>query len=217
MGKPFFSVIVPEHNSAEFMRKGLESIRTQTFEDYELIIVCDRCTDNTADIACEYGDLVLTVDYGKAGLSRNAGLDAANGEWVLFMDDDDWFVHPYVFEILHNVLKGKEDCDVLAFGFLCDWQEGKGLEVMPFTHFSGKSIWVAPWTKAWRRDFIGDHRFPAWKHSDDLGFAEEMYPLIKNWEFLNVPMYYYNYMRPGSTQDKLRTGEFTKEDMRCEE
>lgn len=44
---PFFSVIVPEHNSEKFMRKGLDSIKQQTFKDYELIIVCDACTDNT--------------------------------------------------------------------------------------------------------------------------------------------------------------------------
>ena len=54
MKKPFFSVIVPEHNSAEWMRKGLNSIRWQSFTDYQLIIVCDRCTDDTAKIAEEY-------------------------------------------------------------------------------------------------------------------------------------------------------------------
>ena len=56
MGAPFFSVIVPEHNSAEFMRKGLDSIRDQSFTDYELIVVCDACSDNTAEIAREYTD-----------------------------------------------------------------------------------------------------------------------------------------------------------------
>ena len=53
--KPFFSVIVPEHNSAEYMRKGLESIRSQAFADYELIIICDKCnTKAEMEIAYEY-------------------------------------------------------------------------------------------------------------------------------------------------------------------
>ena len=211
--KPFFSVIVPMHNSAEFMRKGLDSVRRQTFDDYELIIICDKCEDNTAEIAREYSDIVLEVDYGKAGLARNDGLDIAAGEWILFMDDDDWFLHEYVFEILHNRLDGRT-CDILAFGFLCDWKTGKGLEVVPYLHTNGRSIWVAPWTKAWRREFIGNHRFPAWKHSDDLGFAEIMFPRIRRREILDAPMYFYNYMRPGSTQDRLRTGELTYDDMR---
>ena len=62
MSKPFFSVIVPEHNSAEFMRKGLESIKAQSFTDYELIVVCDACEDNTAEIAREYTDKVFEIE-----------------------------------------------------------------------------------------------------------------------------------------------------------
>jgi glycosyltransferase involved in cell wall biosynthesis len=47
MSKPFFSVIVPAHNSAEYIQRGLQSIVSQSFTDYELIVVCDACTDNT--------------------------------------------------------------------------------------------------------------------------------------------------------------------------
>ena len=211
--QPFFSVIVPLHNSAEFMHKGLRSILNQTFKDYELLCLCDRCEDNTVAIAREYCDVVLSVDFGRASLTRNVGLDIAQGKWILFMDDDDWFVHPYAFELLHNILESAT-CDVLAFGFLCDWQDGQGLQAMSFLHPSQQSVWVAPWTKAWRRDFIGEHRFPDWKHSDDLGFAQEMFPLVKQWGYANLQLYYYNYMRPGSIQDKLRTGELTMDDMK---
>ena len=85
--KPFFSVIVPEHNSAEYMRKGLESIRSQAFADYELIIICDKCnTKAEMEIAYEYADVLIETNYGKAGLARNAGLNVARGEWILFMD-----------------------------------------------------------------------------------------------------------------------------------
>ena len=213
MGNPFFSVIVPMHNSAEFMRTSLDSVRAQTFTDYELIIICDKCTDDTARIACEYGDTVLTVDFGKAGLSRNAGLDIARGEWILFLDDDDWFLHDRAFELLHNMLVDAK-FDVLAFGFLCDWCDGQGLQAMSFMHPSQESVWVAPWTKAWRRSFIGEHRFPAWKHSDDLGFAQEMFPLVKQWGYANVQLYFYNYMRPGSIQDRLRVGELSMDDIK---
>ena len=49
--QPFFSVIIPAYNSAEWIRKGLDSIKNQTFTSYEIIIICDDCHDNTADIA----------------------------------------------------------------------------------------------------------------------------------------------------------------------
>lgn len=209
---PFFSIILPLHNSAGFMRAMLDSIRSQSFTDYELIAICDRCSDNTAEIAREYTDKVLEVDFGNAGPTRNAGLDIAKGKWILFSDDDDWWLHDYVFETLHHVLDGDENSDFLAYGFI--WKQGEKNVNVPFLQENG-SWWVAPWTKAWRRSFIGDHRFPEnWKHSDDLGFAEEMFPLVKDWSYLTQPLYYYNYMHKGSIQDKLRTGELSKDDMR---
>ena len=215
MSNPFFTVIVPEHNSAEFMRKGLDSIAEQTFRDYELIVVCDSCTDNTAEIAKSYDSrvpelTVLEVEYGKCGLTRNKGLDIARGEWVLFMDDDDWFLHEFVFENIADVVRAK-DCDIVAFGFV--WKTENGNKLTPPLKENGVA-WVAPWTKAWRRSFIGDHRFPAWKHSDDLGFAEEMYPLVKLGGLANFPIYYYNFLREGSIAWKLKTGELSNSDMK---
>ena len=62
--KPFFSVIVPAHNSAAWIRKGLDSIRAQVWDNYELIVVCDACTDNTAEIAREYTDKVIITGGG---------------------------------------------------------------------------------------------------------------------------------------------------------
>lgn len=212
MSKPFFSVIVPVHNAEDRMRRCLDSIKMQTFTDYELIIVCDDCGDNSAEIAREYTGIVLEVDFGKAGLARNAGLDIANGEWILFADDDDWFLYPYVFENIADALAANE-CDVMAFGFIWKMDNHNKL-IPPLQSQKNGYPWIAPWTKAWRRSFIGDHRFPAWKHSDDLGFAEEMYPLIRTLCCSNFPIYYYNYMHEGSIQWKLAHGELSMNDMK---
>ena len=100
--KPFFSVIVPAHNAAGFIKKTLQSVKMQDFKDYELIVVCDRCTDNTYDIAQAYADKMIRTDFGMDGLARNAGIDAAEGEWILFLDDDDWWIHEYVLEEIHK-------------------------------------------------------------------------------------------------------------------
>ena len=203
MNNPFFSVIVPCHNSAEFMRKGLDSIRDQDFDDYELLMVCDRCEDDTYNIARDYvrtdhPDRVLTVDFGRAGLSRNAALDVARGEWVLFMDDDDWYL-PGAFQAIHDELTRQTNIDILAYGF--EWKDrGPTLQ-------SKNSIKTAVWNKAWRREFIGAERFPDWIHTDDLGFARKMHPKAR-FGFLPMILYYYNFMRPGSVSDRIRDGEF---------
>ena len=198
MSEPFFSVIVPIHNAEQFMRNGLNAIRAQEFKDYELIIICDRCTDNTEKIADEYADTLLVADFGRAGMSRNAGLDIASGKWILFSDDDDWYL-PGAFQAIHDALKDDPPIDLLAYGF--DWK-GKGPCIQ-----SGGRIYTAVWNKAWRRSFIGTERFPDWIHTDDLGFARKMHPKAR-WGYLPMILYYYNFLRPGSVSDKIKNGEY---------
>ena len=200
MGEPFFSVIVTEHNSAAFMRKGLDSIREQSFTDYELIIVCDACEDKTAEIAREYTDKVIEVDFRRAGLARNRGMDEARGTWILWMDDDDWWLHDEAFAMLAEAV-GKNGEDMLAFGFIF---KGKGYAPNVPGH-----LWPAIWNKVWRRSFIErvGARFPDWDHADDMGFANQTHGKAKV-AYLDLPFYYYNYMRPGSLTWREEQGEF---------
>lgn len=190
MGDPFFSVIVPEHNSAAFMRKGLDSIREQTFTDYELIIVCDNCQDNTAEIAREYSDKVFEISAGRCAAARNKGLDEARGEWLLFMDDDDWFMDREAFKEIEQAA-GKEGEDILAFGFY--WQK-----IGPCMN-TPKRLYTAVWNKAWRREFVEriGARFPDWAHSDDEGFSRLTHHRAKI-AYMDKKLYYYNFMREGS-------------------
>ena len=194
---PFFSVIVPEHNSEKFMRKGLDSIKEQTFTDYELIIVCDACTDNTVNIAKEYTDKVFEIDKKRCGAARNLGLDNAKGQWILFMDDDDWFLHNYVFEMLYNKIK-TIDTEVLAFSFIMNHRG--------YTKCGMK--WPAIWNKAWKRSAIEKkhYRFPMDPIADDYGFAKSIHPHVTStcWD---MPLYYYNYLREGSLSDREKNGE----------
>ena len=201
MSKPFFSVIVPEHNSSAFMRKGLDTIRNQTFTDYELLIICDACDDNSVEIAREYSDRVFITNARRPCAARNKGLDEARGTWVLFMDDDDWWMDRNAFQIIADKV-GEHGEDVLAFGFY--WQS-RGVMLptkeQPFT---------AVWHKAWKREFIEriGARFPDWEHSDDDGFTKVALPYAKMW-FLNQPLYYYNFMRPGSLTWRMQQGELS--------
>ena len=201
MSEPFFSVIVPQHNSSEFMRRGLDSIRNQTFTDYELLIICDVCDDKTVGIACEYGDKIFQTDAGRPCAARNKGLDEARGKWILFMDDDDWWMSQDAFKIIADNV-GKHGEDVLAFGFY--WQS-RGV-MLP----SKEQPFTAVWHKAWRREFIEQigARFPDWEHSDDDGFTKATLPHAKMW-FLNQPLYYYNFMRPGSLTWRMEQGELS--------
>lgn len=190
-----FSIVIPAHNSAAFIEKAIVSIRSQTYTSYELIVVCDACTDGTADVAYKWGDKVVITDFGRDGLARNAGLDIAEGEWILFMDDDDWWLHEYVLQQLVDRMEETTPSDVILFGFI--WK-GRGYAAPRRT---GGLIWPNVWSKCWRRSFIGSTRFTDVKMESDLYFTHEMIGKVTDNEQLDfwpMPLYYYNYMRQGS-------------------
>jgi len=205
MSSKFFSVILPSHNGANHIRRMLTSIRSQTFRDYELIVVCDACTDNTEEIAQDFhADKILTVDYQRDGLARNAGLDVAEGKWILFADDDDWFLHEYCFEQLAKRLRKLEKdtpCDVLDFSFV--WHS-QGYKIP-----DPAECFVMVWCRAWRREFIGSNRFNDKPYGSDKDFFHDMIQentkaVVSMW---NIPIYYYNYLREGSmtSEEKKHT------------
>lgn len=204
MNEPFFSVIVPAHNAAGFIGKCLDSVRQQTWTKYELIVVCDACTDNTAQICREkYHAKVIETNFGLDGLARNAGIDAAQGDWILFLDHDDWWLHEYVMQMLADEISRKwvDDIDVIMFGFI--W---KGRNYIWQEH----QRYVAVWSKCWRRTFIGDTRFPATPYWSDVDFDKQMFAKNPIYDSFNQIMYYYNYLAPGSISKRAEDGEINK-------
>lgn len=206
-----FSMIIPAFNAEDHIIKGLESIKSQTFKDYELIVVCDRCKDRTKEIAESYGAKTLEVDFGRDGLTRNAGLDIAQGEYVLFMDDDDWLLHEFVFEEIHRKLKQANDPDLLCFSFI--W---KGVMYANPIARNG-DLYPSVWNKAWKRSWIGDTRFTDVYSISDFYFHNAMMKKPHRRIIWDSPCVYYNYLRPGSISDEMgRSVEGTKRAWRIE-
>lgn len=190
MDNPYFSIIIPVHNAEHRIVSALLSICNQTDHDYELICVCDSCTDNSADICRQFGADVYEVNYGNDGLSRNKGLDVATGDWVLFMDDDDMWAHPFVLEGLKKQLH--DDVDIIQ----CAWY-WRHIGYQNAINPDG-SLCSNVWSKCWNRKFIGETRFPNVHSVSDYEFTKLMFaknPRIAIWDCC---IYDYNYMRPGS-------------------
>lgn len=117
------SVVVPIHNGQRYLHENVESILNQTYENLEIIYVCDRCTDRTIDILKEYASvdirLKVCVDnkIGGAAASRNFGMEIAQGDWIIFLDCDDLF-EPDMLEAMYgSAIKGKADV------CCCFWEE----------------------------------------------------------------------------------------------
>ena len=200
-----FSVIIPAHNSEKFISKGLDSIKNQSFTDFELIVVCDRCTDRTKEIAESYGAKTLEVDFGRDGLTRNAGLDVAQGEYVLWLDQDDNFLHEFVFDGIDKKLKEENEPDILVFSFV--WH---GVMLAKPINPRGE-INIACWCKAFKRSFTNGARFSDVYSVSDLDFHKQIMaknPRIAYWDF---PCVFYNYLCDGSiSKESGQTYEKTK-------
>jgi glycosyltransferase involved in cell wall biosynthesis len=120
------SVIIPCYNVGEFVSKSIESVLGQTFKDYELIIVNDGSVDDTLDIVNCYqlrdtGIKIITKENEGLSSARNEGLNAAKGDYVFFLDGDDWILLESI-EKLYTKAK-EEDLDLLIADTLFYYSE----------------------------------------------------------------------------------------------
>lgn len=103
------SVILPVFNNEKYIRKAIESVLNQTFKDFELIIVNDGSTDGTLDIIKSFDDSrirLISQENRGPGAARNKALEIAGGDYVMYLDSDDWFSED-AFEIAYNEAKSK--------------------------------------------------------------------------------------------------------------
>lgn len=208
-----FSVIIPAYQAVGHIRKAIESITSQTFKDFELIVVCDRCTDGTQELVnlLAPNAIIKNVDFGRDGLTRNAGLDIAQGEYIIWSDDDDWFLHEFVFEQIDKKLRQENNPDLLCFSFI--W---KGVMYANPIAKSG-DLYPSVWNKAWKRSWIGDTRFTDVYSISDYYFHNTMIAKPHTQVIYDMPMYYYNYLREGSISKAMgRNIEGTKKAWRID-
>ena len=109
MTSPKISVILPVFNQEMYIRNAIESVLNQSMDDFELIVVNDGSTDSTPDIINEFDDSrihVINQENRGPGASRNRALKKAQGEYVMYLDGDDWY-HPEALETAYNEAKNR--------------------------------------------------------------------------------------------------------------
>lgn len=214
------SIVVPVYNVALYLRKFVDSILSQTYEDIELICVDDGSTDGSVSILESYGAKVKIIRQKNqgAGVARNAGLAVASGKYVYFCDPDDWCEPKLVESCVEKA--ESEKCDVVVFGRnIYDESQGKVVErkllpprVASFTTaFSPKDIsdvifssfGQAPWNKFYRRNYLEEKqlRFQNLPRNNDVYFTSASYALAGRIGIVNVALYNYRKNRPNGLQD----------------
>lgn len=225
MENPKVSVVISVYNVEQYLEKCLQSVCDQTLKDIEIIVVNDGSTDNSMDIISEFvakDERVISVDKCNGGVSsaRNAGIDAAKGEYIIHIDGDDWIDKEYL-EAVYNKAK-KFDLDVVVTDFFFAYQNGdRFYQNDAFADenciITGKeyieeyvSHLYAPgvWNKLFARSLYYENniRYPL---NIDLG--EDLATAMRLYFFAGkvgkVSVAYYNYYQRGNSLNKVKIGE----------
>lgn len=185
-----FSVIIPAHNAEATLKAAIDSVNHQSFKDYELIVVCDSCTDKTEDVANHSNAEVIVGNYGSPGHARNAGLDMAIGEYVVFIDSDDKLYTSDALKIIAEKISEHPEIDILHYGFIYG-------EVYAPVYGNGGNMWCNVWSRAWKRSVIGDTRFNDKKIAEDFDFCNEVFPKAGTHAKIEMPLIWYTPPREG--------------------
>lgn len=153
----YFSIIIPNYNSEKTIRKCLDSVLSQTFTDYEVIIVDDMSTDNSVNIIKEYKDdriKLMELNF-KAynGGTRNIGVFNAIGNYILFLDCDDWIYSKDSLKAIYEVSSiSKSDLIRLPYVAHKNGGEGKIMLKEKTIKDMAHTAFVAPWTKCIKKE-----------------------------------------------------------------
>lgn len=207
------SVIVPIYNVEKYLNRCVDSILAQTYENLEIILVDDGSPDNCPQICDGYAkrDSRIRVIHKKnGGLSsaRNAGLDVATGDYIGFVDSDD-YISPDMYSLLYDRIK-KEDSYIANCMYVRAFDSGE-MKPSRVPHSTDEDIAtnhyleelllhvgdVSVCTKLFPRVLIGDLRFVVGKLNEDLLFMIQMLKNVQGVKFVRQLGYYY-YVREKS-------------------
>ena len=215
---PKYSVIVPVYNSEKYLRGCIESITSQTFSDFELILIEDGSPDGCGKICDEYAlndPRVKAVhkENGGASSARNRGLDVAEGEYIVFIDSDDTIPSDYLETF------SKLDCDINICGFKRCFVDGE-CEISPeedknidnatddiLLELMQTGRMYTAWGKVIKRELImkaGNLRFKTnISYGEDTMFVMTVFKYCKTVGLTSKTLYYYNKCNVQSLTSKL--------------
>lgn len=213
--KPLLSVIVPVYNVEKYLKRCLESILVQSWNDYEIILVDDGSTDSSAqicDLYAEKYEMIRVIHKENKGLSdtRNRGIEEASGEYVYFPDSDDW-LEPNTFSELSDVIE-ELTYDIISFNreFVTSEEDKLISAKSRIQKLSGKQALLEMLKqsdvtgfandKIYRKKLFLDNdiEFPVGKYYEDLGTNYKLFLKATKVYVTNQKYYHYLITNPDS-------------------
>lgn len=215
------SVIVPVYKVEPYLRQCIDSILAQTYTDFELILVDDGSPDNCGAICDEYAkhdDRIRVIHQENGGLSaaRNTGIDAARGEYLTFIDGDDWVKNNHIENLYMCAKTYSADiavCDSMEF-----WDDSQtictantpsqitsmtGIEAAKKVYLVGSGISIVAWAKLFSRSLTEQMHFPLGKIHEDQAVVPILLYNAKKVVVSNVKSYMYRQRLNGIMRTKF--------------
>lgn len=203
--QPLVSVIVPVFNTEKYVSQCLDSIVNQSYPNMEVIIVDDGSTDDSASIYSQYAfknSAVSVVQKKNGGLSsaRNAGLSAAHGDYITFIDSDDYYLSVDAVSKLVEILL-HYDVDISCCNYTSDSnnEEINSSEIITVYDretaisklLDDHGIRCFSCNKLFKRDIFADISFPEGKYFEDISTMYRIMAKVKNIAFYDRKLYFY--------------------------
>lgn len=225
MAKPLISIVIPVYNVEKYLDRAVQSVIHQTYSNLEIILVDDGSKDSSSEL-CDRLALsdsrirVIHKENGGLSSARNTGLELANGEFIAFLDSDDWFELDAIDYCLSLMLEYQADIVQFRTKLATDMVQAKqkkekitllkGKEILDFLMIqSTKSdTYFSVCTCLLRKNVIGDLRFPVGKISEDIAWK---YKVLRNAEVMvaSTAIKHYYFQNVGSiTTDGLKKRDF---------
>ena len=209
MKEELISIIVPVYKVEEYLTECIESIINQSYKNLEIILVDDGSPDNCGQICDEYAkkdNRIKVIHKENGGLSsaRNAGLDIATGEYISFIDSDDYVAENFIEKLYVLCIDNDAEisvCDFVKFEHKAVIKEieeiiekctSREMQIRMFSKEYVKTVVV--WNKLYKRDVYKNLRFPLGKiNEDEFITYKAFYDTNKNIVVTNEALYFYRY------------------------
>ncbi len=223
------SVIIPVYNVKPYLDDCIQSVIRQDYTDFECILVDDGSTDGSSEICDQWAQKdnrirVIHQPNGGVSAARNRGLDSAKGEYIAFIDSDDWVDADYL-SAMADSLKGKE-VDLVVSGLSREFVDGSSIRYVPqysstfdldsnhaedFVMLNEQSVLYGPYIKLYKNDIIRHHQIlfdPQVTYGEDLLFNYLYLEYVRTIACINEIHYHYRTLGSGTLSGKLRPEQF---------
>lgn len=214
------SIIIPVYKVEDYVERCIKCIQAQTYTNWEAIFVEDGSPDKSGEICDRYAKKdarIKVIHKENAGVAaaRNTGIANATGQYIAFIDSDD-YAHPKYLEVLFTLMQ-EHDADLAIVGYELSYDSEVGdgqplgeVQMMDSSKAVAKVIenqqFCSPWSKLYKRSLFAHITYPEGAIYEDLGTAFEIFQAADRIVYQNIPLYYYFQVSESITRSEFHYG-----------